>query len=182
MSLPGLFRRNRVHTLSLLLKLSQPLLRRFCLCRQCMDAHVYLLGRRGGHQRLFVFGLQPFACNQGAKGAIHERILKLTYNISQMLTLERISKDAVHIPLIPPDGLPIRRQNHIFLSTPLKPFSFRPPALQRDFSRASYRALDINMNHWAIRIDPETDGSFLTSNRRVNSDASRLQIQCLPKL
>ena len=37
------------------------------------------------------------------------------------------------------------------------------------------------MNHWAIRINPEAQRTFLISSGDINRDASGLQIQHLPK-
>jgi hypothetical protein len=147
-----------------------------------MDPHVKASGGRRGHQRFIIFGLQTYAGNQAAKGAIHERVGKLIYQFSQMLKFQRVGKDTVHIPLIPPDRLAIRRQNHILLSSTLEPFTFGPPAFQSDFCRAGCRALDIDMNHRTIRINPEANETFLTGNGGVNGDASGLKIQLLPEL
>ena len=172
MSWPGFCRRNRIHKFSLLCQLSQPSLRRFCLCREGMDAHANVLGGFGGHQCFIVLGLQTCTGNQATESAIHERIGKLIHNISQMLKFERIGKDAMHIPLIPSDRLPIRRQDDIFFRSTMEPLSIRPPAFQGDLSGAGNRAFDIHMNHWAICIDPEADRAFQITSRRVNGDAS----------
>ena len=181
MGRPGFLMCDGIRGLSLPLQLREPILRRFCLSGESMDAEMNFPGGRGGHQRYFIFGLQAFAGNQATKGAMQKRIGKLIHELAHVLILHGIFVNAVHIPLIPAHRLSVRRQNHIFLRSASQPFSLGPPALQCNLRVAGCRTLDINMDHRTIRIDPKADRTFQITHGCVDGDASRFKVQFLPE-
>ena len=156
-----------------------------------VDADVEGLHWRSGGERPVILCDQSLPGDQSAEGQIQERIVRFLHRMAQMLFFQRVGKNALGVAVIPTDRVVLRRQNRVaaqgfgivlrgvrlrFLwSGP----GFLRPMLESNLRRERLSALDLDIHHRAVGIDPEIHRGFVIPRAGFHHDAAAGQIEFL---
>ena len=160
-----------------------------------VDANIEGLHRCGGGKSPVILRDQSLAGDQSAKGQIQERIAEFLHRMAQMLFFQSVGKNALGVAVIPTDRVVLRRQNRVAakgLGSSLRVgFCFirvlrwtigvglLQPMLQSDLRSERLGALDLDIHHRAVGIDPEVHRGFVLPHPGFHHDAATGQIEFL---